>query len=115
MPTTPGEQAMPKYLIEANYVGEGIKGLLKDGGSGRLAAIEQLAKSMGGTLETAYFAFGDTDIYVIVDLPDNASAAAISLTVSSTGLVTTKTIVLMTPAEVDEAVKKHPSYRAPGQ
>jgi len=106
---------MPKYLIEANYVGEGIKGLLKDGGSGRLAAVEQLVKSVGGTVEGFYYAFGDTDAFVIVDLPDNATASAVSLTVSSTGLVTAKTTVLMTPAEVDEVVKKTPSYRAPGQ
>ena len=106
---------MPKYLLQANYVGEGIKGLLKEGGSSRAANLEQTIKSMGGTIEAFYYAFGDTDVYVIVDLPDNASITALALTIAATGAVTTKTIVLITPQEVDEAVKKHPSYRAPGQ
>ena len=106
---------MPKYLVQANYVGEGIKGLLKEGGSSRRAIVEKLAKSLGGTLEAFYYAFGETDLYVIADAPDNASMAAIALTVSATGTVTVKTTVLMTPEEVDEAAKKSPSYRAPGQ
>jgi uncharacterized protein with GYD domain len=106
---------MPKYLIQANYVGDGIKGLLKEGGSSRYASVEQAYKSVGGTIEAFYYAFGDTDVYVIGDVPDNASATALALAVASSGLVTVKTTVLMTPQEVDEAVKKHPSYRPPGE
>ncbi len=106
---------MPKYLVQANYVGEGIKGLLKEGGSSRAANLEQTIKSMGGSMEAFYYAFGDTDVFVICDLPDNASASALALAVAATGAVTLKTTVLITPQEVDEAVKKHPSYRAPGQ
>src|SRR5947209_7914604 len=106
---------MPKYLIAANYVGEGVKGLIKDGGTGRRAAVDKSIKSMGGTLEAMYYAFGDTDVFVITDLPDNASAAALALTVAASGAVTLKTIVLMTPEEVDAATKKTPSYRPPGQ
>lgn len=106
---------MPKYLIQASYVGEGVKGLLKEGGTGRRAAVEKLAASVGGTLEAIYYAFGETDIYVILDLPDNASAAALALTVGASGAVTLKTTVLMTPEEVDVATKKSPSYRPPGQ
>jgi uncharacterized protein with GYD domain len=105
---------MPKYLFQANYVGEGIKGLLKEGGSSRRDAVEKMGKSLGGTLEAFYYAFGDTDLYVIVDLPDNAAAAALALTVNTAGAVTCKTTVLMTPAEVDAASKRSPSYRAPG-
>ncbi len=106
---------MPKYMIAANYVGEGLKGLIKEGGTGRRAAVDNLVKSMGGTLEGFYYAFGETDVFAIADLPDNASAAAIALTVAATGTVTLKTIVLMTPEEVDAATKKSPAYRAPGQ
>ncbi len=106
---------MPKYLIKANYVGEGIKGLLKEGGSSRAATVKKAFESMGGTMEAFYYAFGDTDVYVIGDLPDNATASAFALTVSSTGGVTCTTTVLMTPQEVDEATKKTPSYRPPGQ
>ena len=106
---------MPKYLLQANYVGEGIKGLLKEGGTSRRAAAETLVKSLGGTMEAFYYAFGETDVYVIADLPDNVSMASIALTVSSSGVVTAKTTVLMTPEEVDQAVKKTPSYRPPGK
>jgi uncharacterized protein with GYD domain len=106
---------MPKYLFQANYVGEGVKGLLKEGGTSRRAAVEKITKSVGGTVEAFYYAFGETDAYVLVDLPDNASAAAIALTVGSSGAVTVKTIVLMTPEEVDAATKKTATYRPPGQ
>ena len=106
---------MPKYLLQANYVGDGIKGLLKEGGTSRRAAAEKAVKSLGGTMESFYYAFGETDAYVIVDVPDNISAAAIALTVSASGVVGVKTTVLLTPEEVDEAAKKTPSYRPPGQ
>jgi uncharacterized protein with GYD domain len=106
---------MPKYLVSANYVGEGIKGLLKDGGSARQAAVEKLVGSMGGSVESIYYAFGETDVYVIADMPDNASMTAVALTVGASGAVTVKTTVLMTPAEVDEAAKKSPNYSPPGQ
>ena len=106
---------MPKYLVQANYVGEGVKGLLKEGGTGRRAAVEKLIKSLGGTLEAFYYAFGETDAYVIAEIPDNASMAAIALTVSASGAATVKTTVLMTPEDIDEAAKKTPSYRPPGQ
>jgi uncharacterized protein with GYD domain len=106
---------MPKFLIQGNYVGEGVRGLLKEGGSGRREAIEKLVSSVGGKVEAIYYAFGETDVFVIVDVPDNASAAAIALTAGASGLVSVKTTVLMTPEEVDAATKKSPSYRAPGQ
>jgi uncharacterized protein with GYD domain len=106
---------MPKYLIAGNYVGEGVKGLLKEGGSGRSEAIEKLVKSVGGTVEGIYYAFGDTDIFIIVDMPDNASVAALSLVVNASGAATAKTVVLMTPEEMDEAAKKTVDYRPPGQ
>ena len=106
---------MPKYLAQCNYVGEGLKGLLKEGGSSRRAIVEKLVKSLGGTVEAFYYAFGETDLYVIADVPDNVSMAAIALTVSATGTVTVKTTVLITPEEIDEAAKKSPSYRPPGQ
>ena len=106
---------MAKYLLQANYVGEGIKGLLKEGGTSRRTAAEKAIKSLGGTVEAFYYAFGETDVYVIAELPDNVSMAALALTVSASGAVTAKTTVLMTPQEIDEAAKKTPSYRPPGQ
>ena len=106
---------MPKYLIQANYAVEGVKGLIKEGGTGRRAAIENLAKSVGGSVEALYYALGDTDIFVLMDLPDNASAAAIALTVGASGVATVKTTVLLTAAEIDAAASKTPTYRPPGQ
>ena len=106
---------MPKYLIQASYLAEGVQGLLKDGGSKRRAAAEQAIKGLGGALEAFYFAFGDTDVFAIADAPDNMSAAAVSLAVSASGAVHTKTTVLLTPEEMDQATKKSVSYRPPGR
>ncbi|RJG08061.1 GYD domain-containing protein [Noviherbaspirillum cavernae] len=105
---------MPKYLIEANYVGKGVDGLLKEGGTRRRTAIDELFKSMGGTVEAFYFAFGDTDVFVIGELPDNATATALALKINAAGAATCKTTVLITPQEVDDAVKKSGVYRPPG-
>ncbi len=106
---------MPKYLVQANYVSEGLKGLLKEGGTSRRDEVEKAITSVGGTLEAFYYAFGETDAYIIAEAPDNVSAAALGLMVNASGTVTCKTTVLLTPQEIDEAAKKTPSYRAPGQ
>ena len=105
---------MPKYLITASYTTDGLKGLLKDGGSARRTAVQKAADSLGGKLETLYFAFGDHDVIAIADLPDNGTAAAFSLTVNATGAVRTTTTPLLTAEEIDAASKKSVKYRAPG-
>jgi uncharacterized protein with GYD domain len=105
---------MPKYLIKASYTAEGAKGLLKDGGSKRREIAEQALKSAGGKMEAFYFAFGDTDAFVIVDAPDHASVSAASLAINASGAVRTETVVLLTPEEIDQAAKKSVTYRAPG-
>ena len=106
---------MPKYLFEASYTTEGLKGLLKDGGTKRREVVEQLTKSLGGSVEAFYYAFGDSDVYIIVDVPDNRTATAISLTVNASGAVKVKTTVLTTAEEVDQATKTVVNYRPPGQ
>ncbi len=106
---------MPKYLFQASYTVEGVKGLLKDGGSKRRAAIEQTIKGLGGKLEAAYFALGQDDVFVIVDAPDNVSVAAVSLAVTASGAANVRTTALLTPEEMDQATKKTVSYRPPGQ
>lgn len=105
---------MGKYLFEAKYSPEGAKGLMRDGGSGRRASIEKAATSAGGRVESFYFAFGGVDAYVVMDLPDNTTAAAMALTVNQGGAASVKTVVLMTATEVDEATKKAIAYRPPG-
>jgi uncharacterized protein with GYD domain len=106
---------MAKYLVQGNYVGDGVQGLLKEGGSSRRTAVEKLIKSLGGTLESWYYAFGEYDYVAIADLPDNLSMASIALTVRSAGRATVKTTVLIPSEEMDKAVKKSPVYRPPGQ
>ena len=106
---------MAKYLVCANYIGDGIQGLINEGGSSRRTVIEKLATSLGGKLDCVYYAFGEFDIYMIIDVPDRESMAALSLKASASGLVRMQCIVLMTPEEIDDAVKKTSEYRAPGQ
>lgn len=105
---------MPKYLIEASYTLEGVKGVQSSGGTSRRDAIATLVESVGGQLESLHFAFGDHDVYVIADLPDNESAAAIALTVNSAGGAAVRTVVLLTPEEVDAAAERSVDYRPPG-
>jgi len=106
---------MPKYLVSASYTSEGLKGLLKEGGTKRKTAVEALAKSVGARLESMYFAFGDTDVFVVLDAPDNASAAAASLVAGAAGGATTRVTVLLTPEEVDQATTKQVTYSPPGR
>jgi uncharacterized protein with GYD domain len=105
---------MPKYLAVASYTSEGIKGLTKAGGASRRAVVEKLQKSLGGHLEAFYFAFGENDAYLILDVPDNLTAAAISLAVAGAGATRMKTIELLTPEEIDRAMQKHVDYVPPG-
>ena len=106
---------MPKYLVIATYTAEGAKGVLKDGGSKRRQAAEAALKSVGGKVDAFYFAFGEHDVYAIIDAPDNVSVAAASLTIGASGAVQTKTVVLLTPEEVDQATKKAANYQPPGR
>jgi uncharacterized protein with GYD domain len=105
---------MPKYLARANYVGDGIKGLLSEGGTRRRDQVAASLASVGGTLESFYYAFGDTDVFGVAELPDDASATAWSLMVNSTGAVRLHLTPLMTPEDLDAATTKSPTYRAPG-
>ncbi len=106
---------MAKYLLKVNYTVEGARGLIKDGGSKRRAAAQKAAESVGGRVESMYFAFGDTDAYVIADMPDHASVAAITLALAASGGATGRTTVLLTPEEIDQACRKSPAYQPPGR
>ena len=105
---------MPKYLLQASYTTEGTKGLAREGGSRRRAHVEELLKKLGGKLEAFYYAFGDDDVVAIYDLPDAATAAAVSLAVNGSGAVRAKTTALVSPEEMDQASKKSVGYRPPG-
>ena len=105
---------MAKFLIEASYTSEGAKGLQSAGGSSRRDSVAQMAQGVGGSLESFHFGFGDSDAYVIVDLPSNEAAAAVALAVNGSGRASTKTTVLLTPEVVDAAAKQSVDYRPPG-
>jgi uncharacterized protein with GYD domain len=97
---------MPKYLVEGRYTSDGLKGLAREGGSRRRVDIAKTIESAGGKLEAIYFAFGDADFYIIFDVPDNISAAALSMVANQSRFITSKIIVLMTADEMDQAIKK---------
>ncbi len=105
---------MPKYLIQASYTPDGLKGVLAKGGSSRRDVVQSMAAELGGSLESFYFAFGDADAYVTLDMPDNVSVAAAAMTVSASGAASARTTVLLTPEEVDEAAQKSVNYVPPG-
>jgi uncharacterized protein with GYD domain len=105
---------MPKYLLEVSYTLDGIKGLSAEGGSARVAAVTAATEAAGGKIESFYFAFGDKDAYVIVDYPDAVTAAGALLAVTAAGGARVRTVVLLTPAEVDAGVRMESAYRPPG-
>jgi uncharacterized protein with GYD domain len=106
---------MPKYLIQASYTTEGIQGLVKDSASGRRADVQAAVKVLGGKLEAFYYAFGADDVVIILDLPNNVTAAALGLTTSGSGAVRVRTTPLLTVEEVDQALEVRMQYRAPGE
>lgn len=106
---------MSRYLFQVSYTPDGLKGLAKDGAAARPAAVETLVGGLGGSLVSFDFAFGDYDVYVIVDLPDDESAASIPLVVAASGAVSRfNTVKLLSIDQVDAALAKHPDYRPPG-
>ncbi|MEU7061000.1 GYD domain-containing protein [Streptomyces sp. NPDC046197] len=105
---------MPKFLIQATYTPEGTKGLLKEGASGRRAAVDQVVAGLGGTVEAMYYAFGEDDLIIILDFPDPISMAAVSLTVKASGALRTRATPLLTLEDIDEAARRQVSFRAPG-
>jgi uncharacterized protein with GYD domain len=105
---------MPKYLVNASYSPEGIRGVLKKGGTARAEAVRHAIEGMGGTVLSFDFAFGADDAVVLVELPDNVAAAAVGLAVSAAGHASTRITVLLSPAEIDQAAKATVAYTPPG-
>ena len=106
---------MPKYLCQGSYTEHGLKGLVKEGGSKRQAVVDQLVKELGGKLEAFYFAFGDDDFVIIIDLPNNIDMAAVALAAQVSGAVKSRITVLLLPEEIDRATKKQVNFRAPAE
>ena len=106
---------MSRYMFIARYDSAGVQGVVSKGGSARAAVIEQAAKAAGGQMLSFDFAFGEDDVYTLLELPDNKAAAALALAVNATGLTHVRTVVLISPADIDEATKQEVSYTPPGQ
>jgi uncharacterized protein with GYD domain len=105
---------MPKFLIKAAYTADGARGLIKEGGTKRRAAVQKVIESVGGKLDAFYYAYGEHDAFIIADVPDAMSGVAISLAVNASGAVRLSTLPLITPEELDAAAKKSVEYKAPG-
>jgi uncharacterized protein with GYD domain len=105
---------MAKYLWHGSYTMEGINGVRREGGTGRVKAIGELVKSVGGTLESFYWGFGKDDFWIILDLPGNVEAAAAAITVAGTGAASVQTVPLLTAEDVDKAAHMSVNYRRPG-
>jgi uncharacterized protein with GYD domain len=106
---------MPKYLVHGSYTPEGMKGLLKEGGTGRRDATTRAVESVGGRVEMVYYAFGKDDFYIVAEFPDNVSAATVAMAAAGSGAINSQMVVLLTPEEIDEATKRAVRYRAPGE
>jgi len=105
---------MAKYLFYGKYTPEGYSGLMKEGGSKRIEAAKQALGSVGGSLEAFYYSNGEQDFYIIVNLPDNVSSTAITLAGNTSGAFSIRAVALLTPEEMDEAVKMKVDFRPPG-
>jgi uncharacterized protein with GYD domain len=105
---------VPKFMVKASYTAAGAKGIQSAGGTSRRDVIAKMAEGLGGSLESFYFAFGETDAYVVLDLPDNRAAAAASIAVGATGAAASEVVVLLTPEDVDAAAGLSVDYRPPG-
>ena len=105
---------MPKYLISANYTAEGMAGVRAAGAKSRVDAVATMLEAMGGRLDSFHFAFGDTDVFVIADVPDDEAAAAVSIAINGSGAVSTRTTKLLTVDQIDEALRRSVDYRPPG-
>lgn len=105
---------MAKYLFRASLSPEGVAGVLTEGGTARRTVVKNAIETLGGSLESFYFVFGDDDVVGICDLPDNETAAAFALETSASGRVSVSTSVLITPEEIDRAREKKSGWRPPG-
>ena len=105
---------MPKYMISANYTAEGMAGVRAAGAKARVDAVSTMLEAMGGRLESFYFAFGDTDVFAVAEVPDDEAAAAVAIASNSSGAVSTHTTKLLTVDQIDDALRRSVNYQPPG-
>jgi len=105
---------MPKYLFYGSYTTEGYRGIMEEGGSERIEVSKRALGSVGGTLESFYYSNGEQDFYIIVNLPDHVVSTAVTLIGNASGTFRIRAVPLLTPEEMDEAVKLQVDFRPPG-
>lgn len=105
---------MSKYLIKANYNSDGAAGLAAKGGTARRDAVGKMLADVGGSIECFYYAWGDVDAYLVVDVPSDEAMVGIALSVNKSGATTITTTPLLTPEQVDAAATTAPGYTPPG-
>ncbi len=105
---------MSKHLLQASYTQAGLAGLIKEGGTSRREALAETIEGAGGSLESLYYAFGKSDLFITADLPDDAAVTAVSLAIGAAGALDVSVTVLVTPETVDEAIARDVPYRPPG-
>ena len=105
---------MPKFLVKASYTADGVRGLLKEGGTARREAVRKIVEGLGGKVEAFYYAYGDVDVYIITDLPDHTAGLALTLAVNASGAVRLTTVPLISAEDIDAAAKTSVNYRGPG-
>ncbi len=97
---------MAKYLLRAKLCGRWCEGAMAEGGSKRRDAARAAVESVAWQPRLHVLTFGDTDVYGICDVPDAASATALSLLINSSGAVTLNLVPLMTVEDLDEAASR---------
>jgi uncharacterized protein with GYD domain len=105
---------MPKYMISANYTAQGMEGIRSAGAKSRIDAVSTMLEAMGGRLESFHFAFGDTDVFAIAEVPDDEAAAAVAIAINASGAVNIRTTKLLTVEQIDEALRRTVNYQPPG-
>lgn len=110
---------MAKYAVFFSYSSDAWARMINNPGD-RTAAVRQVVEAVGGTLESAYWMFGDRDGIIIVDAPDSVTIAAVSIAVASTGaLKHEETRELLTQQQLGQALEKAKNvaqvYQPPGQ
>jgi uncharacterized protein with GYD domain len=105
---------MPKYMTRVSFTREGVKSLQKETGTHRKQSVAKFVEAAGGKLEAFYYAFGQDDGIAIYDLPDNVTAASLSIAANALGQVHLSITPLMTAEEMDQAIAKSAKYHVPG-
>ncbi|MEU4717299.1 GYD domain-containing protein [Micromonospora purpureochromogenes] len=106
---------MAWFLLKSTYTVDGLKGLVKDGGTKRAEVVRKMIEDAGGRMESMHFAFAEDDTYVLCELPDQKTVTGLAVAIGATGSLSVRITPVLTPAEVDEVTRMKTTYTPPGQ